>query len=78
MSLQRYPADPLHGHSDGIREVSVVDGLNHEELERRLRLNEAELDEYGNSNGDLGVGETIIFIATLVGVVLVALLWRQM
>ncbi len=55
-----------------------MDGLDHEELERRIKLNEAELESDSGFVGDLGVGETLIFIATLVVVVLVALMWRLM
>lgn len=53
-----------------------MDSIDRAELERRLRLNEAELKSKGAS-ADLGFGETLLFVATIVVVSLVALLWSQ-
>lgn len=53
-----------------------MEGIDYAELERRLQLNEAELTKNDSAARDLSVAETIIFVATVIGIVLATLLWR--
>jgi len=59
--------------------MEIMDGVDRGELERRVRENDDYLKNLKSKGGatDLGVGETFMFIATIVAVSLAALLWSQ-
>ncbi|MCY3768004.1 MAG: hypothetical protein OXG56_01360 [Gammaproteobacteria bacterium] len=58
--------------------MEIMAGVDREELERRVRENEEYLKDLKSRGGttDLGVGETLLFIATVAVACFIALLWR--
>jgi len=58
--------------------MEVMEGIDREELERRVQENDKYLTDLKSKGGttDLAGGELLAFVATVVAVCLLSLLWR--